>query len=195
MILLYLLLGHFIADFLLQPNSLVAWKNRSWHGVLVHVIIHFLVTGLLLYLYSQQLEGWGIAFSIAFCHFFLDLFKASHQSKSKHALLAYWSDQILHYTSITIVFYSSQSLGLTGLNQFSNNSLYQAFVSPFVLIYLSASIFITLTIEYSFYRDRQKFTKISPTLNCRHLVTRLFLFTLIYLGLLFSLPAASALIF
>ena len=194
MILLYLLLGHFIADFLLQPNSLVAWKNRSWYGVLVHVTVHFLTTGILLYFYSQRLECWYLAFSIAFCHFFIDLFKATHQAKNKHAMLAYWGDQILHYLSILLVFYFGQSLQITSIGILLSNTIYQSFISPFLLVYLSTSIFITLTIEYSFYRDRLQFAKNTPPLNTHHMITRLFWFTLIYLGLLFSLPAASALL-
>jgi hypothetical protein len=186
MIILYLFLGHFVADFLLQPHALVAWKNRSWVGVLVHATVHFLTTGLFLYLYTFLLSAWIPALILAVAHFFIDLMKSSHQKTARNSSLLYWFDQLLHYLSILLVFWISQLISLPAASL--NNFFTSFFYSPAAIVYLNLAIFVSLGIEYSFYRDNHQLKQKKPSFNRRQLVTRLFLFTLIYIGLLFALP-------
>lgn len=193
MILIYLFLGHFIADFLLQPNKLVAWKSQSWKGIAVHSTIHFLVTSLLLYIYLPTGAIFLITLPVALVHFMIDSLKASHQRKSQHALIAYWVDQALHYLSLIAAYLigakyvmaQSQPITFTGVTA----PVLSLYTNPALLIFISLSIFITLTIEYSYYKDRQKTTGNLPPLNKKAMIKRLFFLSLIYIGLLFMFPS------
>ncbi len=191
MLFLYLFLGHLIADYLLQPNSLVAWKLRSLNGVGVHASIHVLVTTLLLYLYSGHAEVFFVALLIGILHFFIDSIKASHDQKSKHPKIAYWVDQFAHYLSLAIgLAFAAQFPAYFANRVFSDTSIAQsAFVmlfNPINVAYFSLAIFSTFTIEYSYYKDRSKAGSKGSVLNYRRMLERLFLTTLIFLGLVFS---------
>lgn len=191
MLFLYLFLGHLIADYLLQPNSLVAWKHRSINGVAVHASVHVLVTTLLLYLYTGKAEVFFVALIIGVMHFFIDSIKASHDQKSKHPKTAYWIDQCAHYLSLLIgLTVASLYPDSFTIRIFADTSIGQAiFVTlfnPLVVSYYSLAIFSTFTIEYSYYKDRSKTSAKGPILNYRRMLERLFLTTLIFLGLVFS---------
>ena len=191
MLFLYLFLGHLVADYLLQPSSLVAWKHRSLNGVAVHASIHVLVTTLLLYLYSGRAEVFFVALLIGIMHFFIDSIKASHDQKSKHPKIAYWVDQCAHYLSLVIGLIVATQFPDYFVNRvFSDTSFAQAaFVllfNPLNVAYYSLAIFSTFTIEYSYYKDRSKGGSKGSILNHRRMLERLFLTTLIFLGLVFS---------
>lgn len=191
MLFLYLLLGHLIADYLLQPNSLVVWKHQSRNGVAMHASIHVLVTTLLLYLYSGKAQVFFVALLIGVMHFFIDSIKASHDQNSKHPKIAYWVDQCAHYLSLVIgLVVASQFPDYFTNRVFSDTSFAQsAFVmlfNPINISYFNLAIFSTFTIEYSYYKDRSKAGSKGSVLNYRRMLERLFLTTLIFLGLVFS---------
>lgn len=193
MILIYLFLGHFISDFLLQPNNLVAWKNRSWRGVALHATIHFLVISLLLYIYVPTAAIFLISLPVALLHFLIDSLKAAHERKTKHSAIAYWTDQGLHYLSLIAAYLigakyilaQTQPIAFTGVTA----PVLSLYTNPALLIFLSLSIFITLTIEYSNHKDRQKTTENLLPLNKKSMIKRLFIVSLIYVGLLFMFPS------
>jgi type IV secretory pathway VirB3-like protein len=193
MILIYLFLGHFIADYPLQPNKLVAWKNRSWKGVSVHVSIHFLVTSLLLYIYLPTVAVILISLPVALIHFLIDSIKAAHERKHRHSALAYWVDQGFHFLSLIAVYLLGAKFVLAQTRPVIFTGVTSPFLSlyanPALLIFLSLSIFITLAIEYSRYKDRHKTTKNLAPLNKKAMIKRLFFLSLIYIGLLFMFPA------
>lgn len=185
---LYLFLAHFTADFLLQPASLVAWKNRSWKGVLVHASVHFLMALLLLGFYFQSLDALILAGGIAFFHFFIDLTKAHHERNAKNFQFSYWIDQAFHYFSIILV----GCLALTLNSQpallvpVQNWPLINLLLRPEVLIYFCIAIFSTLTIEYSAFQKVRIKNNIQYQINLKALVKRLLIASLIFLGLLFA---------
>lgn len=192
MILIYLLLGHFVSDFLLQPNNLVAWKNKSWKGVAMHSTIHFLVTSILLYLYVPTPTVLFASGVVAIAHFFIDSAKAAHQRKSSHSMSAYWLDQLCHYLSMVMSYVFIAPYILTQASPFVASGpvapLLNTYVNPAVLIFLILAIFSTFTIEYSHYKDRHKTSKNTSALNHKAMIKRLFLVSLIYIGLLFVFP-------
>lgn len=195
MIFFYLLLAHLISDYLLQPSTLVAWKNRSRYGVAVHASIHFLVTSLILYLYTGHFYGFFLALGIATVHFVIDCVKASYDRKTKHNQLAYWTDQLAHYLTIAVAYAFSrqwpdffQSRAVNWQNAFD-----LIYFNPVFITFFCLAIFVTLTIEFSFWHERK--SKKTTLLNRQHMLKRLFLATLIYIGLLFSLVPSVGLYF
>lgn len=96
-----LLLAHLIADFLLQPNILIKWKNRSRWGVFVHVLIIFVITGLVLMPYLQKWQTWLIITILCLVHFIQDNCKIDFDRRTKHAYVKHFLlDQFGHLIMI-----------------------------------------------------------------------------------------------
>jgi len=98
---LYFLLAHFLSDFPLQSGKLVAFKMRSFWGVLLHTSIHLVVMSVLL------LPFWGypsvrLAIGIIFVtHTAIDQMKViADRLFPKSRLICYAVDQLLHYAII-----------------------------------------------------------------------------------------------
>lgn|GEM_PF-7012711 len=190
MLIFYLILAHLISDYLLQPGTLVAWKNRSRWGVGVHATVHFLVTFLIGYLYTGHYFYPAIvAFAIAAIHFCIDCVKASYDKSTKYSQLAYWTDQVAHFLTITAAYFVTTQWPTIFLRKANIVQSYfdQVFFNPIFVTFSCLAIFSTLTIEFSFWHDRIRQSKKTVLLNRQHMLKRLFLVTVIYIGLLFAL--------
>ncbi len=193
MLFFYLYLAHLISDYLLQPGTLVAWKKRSRWGIIMHATIHFLVTTLLAYIYTGSYYSIFLGLGIAACHFVIDCLKVDHINRSKHSYSAYWADQFAHFITIGIVYLIATRLPeFFSVKMVDWNNYFEAiYFSPIFITYSCLAIFSTLTIEYSFFLVKKGRGKTSSAQNTalskRNMMKRLFLATLIYVGLLFSL--------
>ncbi|MBI1306632.1 MAG: DUF3307 domain-containing protein [Bacteroidetes bacterium] len=100
--LLLILLAHIIGDFFLQPYRWVevkeATKGRSKY-LFYHVGIH-----IVLMLLAVKFFNWIPVLIIGVCHYFIDLSKLSFQ-KQNTRVQWFVGDQILHITSILVVWY------------------------------------------------------------------------------------------
>lgn len=197
MIFLYALLAHLIADYLLQPANLVDWKNKSLKGVFVHASIHFLITTLTLYLLTGNALVILLALGIAIAHFCIDTVKAHYEKSDRNHYLDYWLDQLSHLVTIFLGNLIAQYylFQITVIPEFPNQNLWQMlFFNPALIGFLIVAIFSTLTIEYShnyLIPAKSKTGKVKK-LNQQAMVKRLFLASLIYIGLLFSfIPSMS----
>lgn len=98
-ILLQLLLAHILADFVMQPTSLVKHKRklkgRSWF-----LYVHAFLTGFLTILFLQAWEWWYAAVFIGITHFFIDLWKLQQK---KDNLKIFLLDQLWHLIIILLV--------------------------------------------------------------------------------------------
>lgn len=105
MIFIPLILAHLLGDFLLQPNSWVADKEKKKLGSIylyLHVLIHMVLVMIVLW----DLNLWWIAVIIGVTHFIIDGMKLLFQtSKSKRTW--FFGDQLLHIAVIILlsVFY------------------------------------------------------------------------------------------
>jgi hypothetical protein len=103
--LVYLFLGHFIADYLFQPGILVAYKKNNFLGILIHGFIHLGVNLMLLspFLGSKKvLQGILALFVI---HMIFDQAKISLQKAHPHwnRFWVYFNDQLAHFISIVVI--------------------------------------------------------------------------------------------
>lgn len=189
MLFFYFLFAHLVSDYILQPDNLVEWKSRSKWGVFMHVIIHFLFTTLVLFLYTGHLQVAALALLVAIFHFTIDSAKAAHDQRSENTLISYWFDQAAHYLSLLLVtLLSFQFNGIfAARTHIYSNYFDLLFFNPVIITFLSLAIFMTLGIEYSHYKQRGKYTNAHPLLNRRNMIRRLFLASIIYFGLLFAL--------
>lgn len=187
MLFFYLLFAHLVSDYLLQPDYLVDWKNNSKWGLVTHSIIHFLSYLFIIYIYTGNYQVITLAAMLTIFHYVIDSIKALHDRKGKDTVLSYWIDQSAHYLSILLItILAWQFNGIFTARSFSLDSTVEVlFFNPLFITYISVIIFSTLTIEYSFYKRRKKENK--PALNRKNMIKRLFIASLIYIGLLFAL--------
>ncbi|MBU0727587.1 DUF3307 domain-containing protein [Patescibacteria group bacterium] len=103
-LLIYFYLIHFLADYPLQPNALIAMKKKGYFGVLLHCLVHLAVLIAVLSPFLHLKSVW-IGITIVFLtHNIIDQTKITIDKKyPKKSLLFYVSDQLLHLTIITLI--------------------------------------------------------------------------------------------
>lgn len=102
-LLITLLIAHLFADFPLQTNALAQLKERSWYGVLLHVLVHVIVTALLIH---NSLYYWPLLLGIGSVHFMIDCFKLL--GAAKKGVVYFLIDQFLHGITLVVAAYLAQ---------------------------------------------------------------------------------------
>lgn len=92
-----LVASHFIADFLLQPDSLVNKKSKPFY-LIVHAVIHALISYLLL----QNWTGWLVPLLVFIFHIVIDYIKQVKTGgvESAKTIVA---DQAAHLASLVLI--------------------------------------------------------------------------------------------
>lgn len=94
MIFIPLILAHLLGDFILQPISWVADKEKKKSGSIylyIHVVLHTLLAFILL----ADLDLWWIALTIGLTHYLIDLAKLQFQN-AKTKRVWFFIDQVAH---------------------------------------------------------------------------------------------------
>lgn len=131
MILIPLILAHLLGDFLLQPNSWVADKEKKKLGSIylyLHVLIHMVLVMIVLW----NIELWWIAVIVGITHFIIDGIKLIFQT-SKTKRTWFFVDQLLHVAVIIL-------LSLLYFPYFR----WEDFFNPENLKLLTAAVFLTV---------------------------------------------------
>jgi hypothetical protein len=104
----YLLLAHFLGDFVLQTDGMVRMRDKLWFSSL-HAGIHFLLMFLLAGPY--RLLVWPYLLLLAFLHFIQDRIKNSIVNRRPDWLrVSFVIDQFLHYLTIGVVVWLLQDV-------------------------------------------------------------------------------------
>ena len=101
--LIKLIIAHLVGDFFLQPTSWVKdkEKNKLKSGKLyLHVLVHVV----LIFIIFLSFDVWKIAISIGLLHLIIDALKSIFQTK-KNARILFFVDQVLHFSSIVLVWH------------------------------------------------------------------------------------------
>ena len=106
-ILVKLFLAHILGDFLLQPNSWVADKERKKHKS-IYLYIHIAIHALLAFIIVGEYDFLGLAFVLAAIHGFIDYTKLRFQ-KNKTKRNWFLVDQALHVLVILGIAYLYKS--------------------------------------------------------------------------------------
>ena len=93
-ILVKLFLVHILGDFLLQPNSWVADKEKKKHKS-IYLYIHTALHGILAFILVGENDFMGLAIVLASTHGFIDYVKLQFQ-KNKTKRIWFMTDQALH---------------------------------------------------------------------------------------------------
>ncbi len=152
MIFIPLILAHLLGDFLLQPNSWVADKERKKAGS-VYLYLHILLHTVLAFVFLWNIELWWIAATIGFSHFLIDWAKLTFQN-AKTKRTWFFVDQLLHVLVIAALsmlyfpylmwndFFNSESLKLITAVVFLT-------VPSSIFIKTLISIWTPVTVEHS----------------------------------------------
>lgn len=142
MIFLKLIIAHLLGDFIFQPNSWVADKEKkkiSSKFLYLHILIHFALVLLLLWDWNL----WWIATIVAFSHYIIDLAKLQFQ-KNKNRKIWFFVDQLLHI-SVIIVLYLALNPQFNFQNIFSEAFL--KFFAGLLFVTFPASIIVKMLIS------------------------------------------------
>ncbi len=142
MIFIQLILAHLIGDFILQPSSWVADKEKKKTGSIylyIHVLVHTALAMLLLWNWSY----WWIGVAVGVSHFIIDAAKL-HLQKSNNHRTWFFLDQFLHLAVLVVIW-----VICTPNFYFQNLSLerYLPFVTAVVFLTVPTSIIIKTLIS------------------------------------------------
>lgn len=99
---LRLLLAHFMADFMLQPNSWVSDKNQ--HGIKsVKLLFHISIVTVLSTLFALDYFSWKIPVFIFTFHYLTDLGKIYLKPEKINNLLWFLADQLVHVAVLAFI--------------------------------------------------------------------------------------------
>ena len=130
-------LAHLVGDYILQWNSLAAWKSRALNGVIAHCLVVFAVTWLFILPFNASWWPWVVFIGVA--HFLIDAIQLRIKLPIPE-LARFILDQVAHILVITIALAGGGYLDLTTLLQ-NSQALLQ---SDLLLVYLLGYAFVTM---------------------------------------------------
>jgi len=183
-IFIYLLLVHLLADFVFQPEALVAWKHKSWKGIFVHVFILFVMSLAFFWpiVATINVFGAGVLLANAGLHFLMDKDKIRMEKKGKHHFVQlFFLDQLFHVAVLGVVTYflayclQSDPRTMGKLVGFFGSFL------PFAVYVIVAilSTYVYEIVTFQFKREKGK-AAASLKFNYQHMFIRLMILSLIF---------------
>ena len=177
---LYLILAHFIADFVLQPDRIVKMKHESWKGNLIHSGIHGL-TGLVIMTPFLPNPAVFIAILIVtVSHFFIDSAKIQIEKSAHRFVKTFLLDQSAHLILIIGAGYLLRNEQVAPwFSEFRFAEMW--YLNPLVAVGLILIILATYGYElllYQYDRSKKRDTGFKP--NRRRMVRNLLLFGVVY---------------
>ncbi|KXH84234.1 DUF3307 domain-containing protein [Chryseobacterium kwangjuense] len=141
MIFTKLILAHLIGDFILQPNSWVADKERrklKSPYLYLHVLIHTVLS----FVFLWNTDLWWVALLVGATHFIIDASKLTFQTL-KNRKRWFFIDQLLHILVIAGIsfYYKEFSFG------FLNNAEFLKILMAALFLTTPASIFIKILLS------------------------------------------------
>ena len=134
---LSMLLAHLVADYILQWDSLAAWKARELKGVLVHGLVVTIVTWL--FALPFDASWWQGVLFISIVHILIDAVQL-YLKPPIPALFRFALDQLAHFTVIGLALWWGGYLALPALT----GQIVTMINSDRLLVYLIAYAFVTM---------------------------------------------------
>lgn len=130
-------LAHLVGDYILQWNSLAAWKSRAMAGVAAHCLVVFFVTWLFILPFNPSWWPWVIFIGLA--HFIIDATQLRIKPPIPE-LTRFSLDQLAHFIVIIVALAGG---GYLDVSTILHNGLV-LLQSDLLLIYLLGYAFITM---------------------------------------------------
>ena len=104
---LKILLAHFMADFLFQPDKWVKDRDKNHcksKFLYIHAVVHLAVLSVLFLLSSEFLTYWKAILIISVSHLVIDLVKSCVEKHIKnHKIKIFIADQVFHLVALALV--------------------------------------------------------------------------------------------
>lgn len=183
MILGYLIFSHLLGDFVFQPDALVKYKMKSVKGVLIHVLIHFIVSLIVLLPFLINGYFWLIVVvaGISFAHFWIDKAKINYDLKNDKKVLPFVIDQLLHFITILVAYFLIRDLNFS----LPETIGYQIYTNINIIVFLSFLIFLSSTTEtfrYQMQRERNANAQFHPSV--KNALKRILVFMVFYVAVM-----------
>ncbi|MCC7197767.1 DUF3307 domain-containing protein [Candidatus Peregrinibacteria bacterium] len=191
MIFLNLLLAHLLADFVLQPHKLVAWKFKSWKGTAAHASVHFAANLLVFLPFLNDIRVWLVFVAVSATHFAIDSIKIEKEKHGRHFLAYFCADQMAHLAVISLVAGLFLGFPLEWNIVFWGNSLGETLT----VLGINLLILLTYVVEILIFQvKRMKNRSLLFEPNYKSMLKRAFLFSALYvIFLVFAVYHAAAL--
>lgn len=154
--LLYLITGHFLADFPLQPTWLVALKKKKLIGILIHTLVH-LVVMVLLGFPLWHLGGFWWAVAVIFItHNIIDFTKIRlEKAHPKYRFPLYIADQVSHLLVIFAVYIAWLKAASPIASEFLSYYYTDPSIISFVLILTLVTYFFDISRHFFLTRHKK----------------------------------------
>ena len=100
-----LVIGHLLADFPLQTDTVYRWRQKGWPGVAFHAGIHVAVAAALIH---GLLLRWWLLLALGLCHAGID--RAKPYIPLSRPWAKFLTDQALHVTSLGVIAWLARDL-------------------------------------------------------------------------------------
>jgi len=189
---LYLILGHMVADFVLQPFKLVRWKFHSPQGIFIHSLIHLLVYTLLFLPLLPNLTVILTLLAVSGSHFVIDSLKIDAEKKGGKYHFYFLADQAVHL--VTLLAGGWIMAFVMPLPVYGNLFL-SVYENPYLVWGLILLFFFTYAVEMYRYQFLRKNKPEAFKPDYRAMLRRAIIFTLFYaVFLIFAVYRAVALV-
>ncbi len=100
-----LLIGHLLADFPLQTDTVYRWRQKGWPGIAFHAGIHVVMAAMLVH---GLVLRWGLLLALGLVHAGID--RAKPQMPFSHPRATFLADQSLHVASLGVIAWLARDL-------------------------------------------------------------------------------------
>ena len=174
----YLIFGHLVADFILQPYELIRWKFRGWQGIMFHAVLHFLIYLLVFFPYLPDFTVFLTVLAVAGAHFAIDRVKVDTERRGRRFRLYFVLDQISHLILMIAGGYVLGGLQPKFMEISYFSILYQ---NPLFIAGLILLLFFTYPLEIWFFqRKRESTPEVTFKPNYDAMLKRAVVFTALY---------------
>lgn len=133
-----LLLAHLVSDFLLQPNQLIKFKNKSVWGVFIHAFIVFSTASLVLLPFLDNYLNWFVLIILSSVHFLQDKCKIVIDKKTSSGYVKHFLyDQVGHLLMIVLAGFYLEYLNAEKITLLFNNASLNWYTGNFWALGLS----------------------------------------------------------
>ena len=180
LILLYLIIGHLVGDFLLQTSKLVAYKKSCTFGIILHCLVIWASQFLLLLPYTASIKIWLVVSLVAILHFIIDYSKIKIKKPPQFPIIPFSIDQLLHFIVLLLAYgIIKNESAVLFTDSWWFESLYQ---NQSLLIYFAGVIFFSYTFDIVLLTFKlQKNPQYQYSRGYFDMIIRVSVFALIYL--------------
>jgi hypothetical protein len=142
-LLLRLILAHFVADFLFQPDEVFAARKKSFHGASIHYFLIFFTLILFCLPYAAIFQVWLVIILATITHVIQDEIKLRYVIEKKFSFPVFLFDQFLHILFLAVVLlfdfsYHPPEISNKIIQVYNNNNFVILLIGYLISVFMGA---------------------------------------------------------